>query len=189
MEETWKDIKGYVGLYQVSSLGRVRSIPRKYMQKEIKLLKPTERFGYLHVWLCKGGVSKCKRVHRLVAENFIKKINLEQNIVNHKDGNKQNNRVENLEWCTQKENIQHAIKNGLFNFDAYKLLRNKKNVGRNVIQFDKKGNLIKEWKSIAEAEKYFGVKTSHISECCNGKYKTTMGYIWRYKTKEEEYNK
>ena len=117
MEEVWKDIKGYEGLYQVSNFGNVKSL-RKRIDKgkchryfNEKILKPIEtNKGYLRVKFCKDRKIKKIRVHRLVAEAFIKKPELE---VNHRDGNKKNNKIENLEWVTKKENLQHAWKNGL----------------------------------------------------------------------------
>ena len=118
MEEIWKDIEGYEGLYQVSNLGNVKSL-RKRIDKgkchryfDEKILKPIEtNRGYLRVKLCKNRKIKKTRVHRLVAEAFIKRPELE---VNHIDGNKKNNKAENLEWVTQKENKQHAWITGLY---------------------------------------------------------------------------
>lgn len=110
--EIWRDIEGYEGLYQVSNLGRVKSLEKQcgvQIQKE-KILKPgLVKGGYYRVGLTKNGIRKSKLVHRLVAETFIP-INL---TVNHKDGNKSNNTVDNLEWTTQKENNIHAYQTGL----------------------------------------------------------------------------
>lgn len=118
MEEIWKDIEGYEGLYQVSNLGNIKSL-RKRIDKgkchryfDEKILKPIEtNRGYLRVKLCKDRKIKKIRVHRLVAEAFIKRPELE---VNHIDGNKKNNKAENLEWVTQRENKQHAWITGLY---------------------------------------------------------------------------
>lgn len=116
MEEIWKDIQGYEGLYQVSNLGRVKSLARldtrgqRVSEKILKLGK--HRAGYFRVNLYKNGKMKQYLVHRLVALAFIPNPeNKEQ--VNHIDGNKQNNVIENLEWCTHSENIQHAYRTGL----------------------------------------------------------------------------
>ena len=109
MQEIWKDIKGYEGKYQVSNSGNVRATNYNNTKK-VKILKQYIRNKYLSVRLCKNGKGKHLKVNRLVAESFIKKPELE---VNHIDGNKYNNKVENLEWCTKKENIQHAIEIGL----------------------------------------------------------------------------
>lgn len=146
-----------------------------------KVLKPgINTKGYLQVQLCKDEKRKLFLVHRIVAEHFIPRLNEEQDVINHIDGNKQNNNVENLEWCTQEQNVQHAIKNKLF--DPQKCGQAKKpNNSRAVLQFDKNGNFIKEWKSIIDAERELEYKKSHISQCCKGKIKTSHGYIWRYR--------
>lgn len=104
MQEIWKDIKGYEGLYQVSNLGRVKSLPRKNVTKEKILNGGNNGDGYIKVSLS----NKLYYVHRLVAEAFIPKIE-GKNFVNHIDENKSNNNVNNLEWCTNKENINHSI--------------------------------------------------------------------------------
>ncbi len=114
----WRDIKGYEGLYQVSDTGLVRSVDRMTTGNRNRMLKGkllsqgTNTFGYFVVALCKDGKARTKRVHRLVAEAFLPCDN-ERPYINHKDGNPQNNQVDNLEWCTQKENVQHAYDTGL----------------------------------------------------------------------------
>lgn len=108
-DEIWKDIPGYEGIYQVSTKGRVRS----FWKKEPHILKQTlTTTGYKKVELYKDKKRKTYKVHRLVALAFILNSENKPNI-NHKDGNPLNNTVENLEWCTQKENVEHAIKTGL----------------------------------------------------------------------------
>lgn len=124
MTEVWKDIKGYEGLYEVSNLGYVR---RKSNKKD---LKPWHNYkGYMKVALCKNGEKYEKFIHRLVAETFINNPdNLPQ--VNHINGNKDHNYVENLEWCTCKENIKHSYEHNLI--DAEKRANSRKD-NRNVI--------------------------------------------------------
>lgn len=115
--EIWKD---YNEQYEVSSLGQVRSKPKKvrstyggYYLKEGRILKQNDNGqGYLQVQLCHNGVNKTERVHRLVALTFIENPHKLPK-VNHKDCNKRNNAVANLEWCTQSENVEHASKSGL----------------------------------------------------------------------------
>lgn len=99
MEEVWKDIKGYEKLYQVSNLGRVKSL------KTNKILKSNPTFSYKFVGLYKNKRCKLITIHRLVATTFIENPN-NYNIINHIDGNVNNNNVSNLEWCTQKHNMQ-----------------------------------------------------------------------------------
>lgn len=120
MKELWKDIKGYEGCYQVSNLGRIKSLDRmtnnqygEYFMKG-RILKNSiiKDKGYCRVSLNNGNGKISKRVHRLVAEAFIPNPENKPE-VNHKDGNKLNNCVSNLEWCTNKENIEHSIRTGL----------------------------------------------------------------------------
>lgn len=126
MNEIWKDVTGYEGYYLVSNLGRVKSVRRKiqmngsnqfgkcFSTKDIseKILKPCECNGYYCVSLWKNHKMKLVRIHRLVAEAFLGKSEL---TVNHIDGNKQNNNVNNLEYLTSAENTRHAIRTGLRN--------------------------------------------------------------------------
>lgn len=104
MEEIWRDIPGYEGLYQASNLGRIKSLPRKYKPNE-SILKPQKRNGYLKVELCKKD-RKQYSVHRLIMMTFSGSSKLS---VNHIDGNKHNNNLENLEYCTQRENCRHVF--------------------------------------------------------------------------------
>lgn len=105
-EEIWKDIPNYEGLYQVSNLGKIKS------NYNNKILKPSiDKFGYVRFSATKNKKQKTLRIHRLVKEIFDPISNFLQ--VNHKDGNKQNNKLNNLEWCTDSENKIHAYKNGL----------------------------------------------------------------------------
>lgn len=181
MAEVWKDIPGYEGLYQVSDLGRVRSLERwRYNPKckdgkqyvPEKILKAAERTGYLVVAINKNGKRKSYSVHRLVAQAFIPNPE-NKRTVNHKDGNKKNNRVSNLEWNTDSENVNHAIITGLLKFE------NNRKGSKEVEQYDKNMNLIATYPSMREAERA-GFKEPKICLCCNGKRKFHGGYIWKY---------
>lgn len=120
-EEIWKDISNYDGVYQISNLGRVktkdRMLERKYHNGYVRkgqFIKPQkDKDGYLRINLYKNGKPKASLIHRLVAQEFISNPNnLPQ--INHINLNKQDNRVENLEWCTAQENIKHAASFGLY---------------------------------------------------------------------------
>ena len=114
-DEEWKDVLGYEGIYQVSKSGKVRSLDRivrnKHGQRNRsgKTLNPTLYHGYPKVYLRRKSVF----VHRVVAETFLEKPEGKNIVVNHKNGIKTDNMVENLEWCTQSENVLHALKTGL----------------------------------------------------------------------------
>lgn len=115
MKEIWKDIEGYEGFYQVSNLGRIKSIggwcgaaKRKEKIRATSLTKD----GYVKVRLLYKGKDKTERVHRLVAQAFIPNTD-NKDTVNHIDGNKQNNNVDNLEWVNRHEQMEHAYKMGL----------------------------------------------------------------------------
>lgn len=131
INEIWKDVPGYEGLYQVSNLGEVRSLPRYekdknnklYKRKGVILKQSKTTTGYWKVELCKNGTRKSLKVHRLVALAFIVNT-FNKPFINHKDGNPLNNIVDNLEWCTQSENIQHAHDTGLINNFQNKLDHN-----------------------------------------------------------------
>ena len=112
--EIWKDIQGYEGIYQVSSHGRVKSLNYNKTGLEGILNPNNNGKGYLQVYLTKNKKSKKVLIHRLVAQAFLYKP-IDKNYVNHKDGNKSNNNVNNLEWCTRSENQQHAFDTGLIN--------------------------------------------------------------------------
>lgn len=169
--EIWKDIKGYENVYQVSTYGNVRSLDNTKNRKE-KVLKSNLSRGYSKVDLYKNGIKKTFKIHRLVAETFIKNQDSKET-VNHINGIKTDNRVENLEWATCRENTQHAIINGL---QDIKINKSK----RLINQYDLKGNFIKQFLGIGCAERSMGFSRGGISKCCRGSRKTAYGYVWRY---------
>ena len=112
MEEIWKDIVGYEGIYEISNLGRIRTFNYKNTNNVEIMKNFIDGSGYIKISLCKNGIKKQYFIHRLVAQAFIPNLK-NKRTVNHKDGNKLNNCVGNLEWVTCEENIHHAWKNGL----------------------------------------------------------------------------
>ena len=186
-KEVWKDIKNYEGHYQVSNYGRIKSVDKlvnsglknnKKVLKKGKILKQLKRSnGYLAVGLCNGETQKSKSVHRLVAEAFIPNLNNYKNI-NHKDENKENNNVSNLEWCDNLYNNTYGTR---LDRIAKKLINNPK-ISKKVNQYDKQGNFIKQWSSTMEVQRKTGISNTHISACCLNKknYKTAEGYVWKY---------
>ena len=171
MEEEWRDIAGYEGLYQVSDLGRIKSLDYRRTGRTQVLKSIMDRGGYLQVGLWKNGKRKKYLVHRLVAETFLPNPSgLKQ--VNHIDENKQNNSVDNMEWCTCQYNINHGTRNA-----RVAIARSKP-----VEQLTKDGRLIAVWPSMAEATRQTGIGRSEICKCCNGhpQHRTAGGYKWQY---------
>lgn len=199
--EEWKNIKGTEGLYQISTLGRVKSLRKNIILKPSIVAKRNNKQGYQIVHI------KYKQyyIHRLVAEAFIPNTkNLPQ--VNHIDGNKLNNNVKNLEWVTAKENIKHAYKTGLMGKDISEKKRtwgkflgkkygNKNTIFkekwfkekykdvtcRDVIQMNKDGKVLKIWKIISLASKKLKIDKANITSCCRGRRLSAGGYVWKYK--------
>lgn len=187
--EVWKDIyfkendiiNDYKGLYQVSNLGRVRSLNRYDSKKRkikgtvLKIRHESKKRNYIHYSLNKDGKSKEFKAHRLVAIMFIPNPEGKPQ-VNHIDGNPENNNVENLEWCTNGENIKHAYKNNLIERKIGK--RNFKS--KSIMQYDKNGNFIKKWESMLLASKTLNINYGQIVYYCD-KDKLIGNYYWRSK--------
>lgn len=173
MKEIWKDIKGYENKYQISNLGRVKSLEFKNRQATIKrekILKINNSTRYPSIDLMYKGKRKNIPIHRLVAKTFIANPN-NYLCVNHKDENKSNNNVENLEWCTHKYNSNYGTCKWRIGIKHRK----------KVLQYDINGNFIKEWESITQISNFYNFSIATISCCCAGKQKKAHGYIWKFK--------
>lgn len=202
--ELWKPLVGFEGYYEISTLGRVKSIKRivynsKGKQRTVheKIIKPLiNRHGYSSVSLYKNGVKTNVKIHRMVALTFIPNIE-NKPFIDHINTIRHDNRLENLKWATRIENAHNPItqskmigRNHASGETIILARNNKKSYGaeRAVLQISINGDIINEFKSIREAGREFNNSSGAISSCCRKKknYKTVHGYIWRYK---DEYEK
>ena len=198
VEEIWKDISG-CNNYQISNFGKVKSkqrIANNRLRKE-KILKPSNnKKGYIQINIKdNNNCYKTFKIHRLVAEAFIPNPEHKEQ-VNHIDGNKRNNCVNNLEWCTQDENMAHSYKIGLR--DKSKMAENMRQLGRNskgkqghhirnILQIDKETNkVLREWRCILDASKELNISNTSIQNACTKRSKTAGGYKWKYKEDKDE---
>ena len=156
------------GIYQISNFGNVKNI------KKNKLLKPAiNKDGYYTLLLSKNGVQKSFKVHKLVASHFLKEPIIQ---VNHKNGNKLDNKVQNLEWCNCKDNIHHALKNNLMKPAKGKEHYMAKEVGK----YNENNQLIEKYDTIVQAGKLNKISDTNIIHCLKGRTKTAGGYKWKY---------
>ena len=164
MNEVWKPVIGYEGRYEVSSLGRVRRV------KDGSLLRFSDSHGYKRVCLYAGSRRSAKRfhVHRLVAEAFLGPPVPDAGEINHKNEDKADNRVANLEWCTRAYNVNYGARN--------------QKVRKTVACFDIAGNLLWVFDSLVAASRATGARQGAISNACVGRCKTAGGYEWRFVT-------
>lgn len=182
IDEIWKDIPGYEGHYQASTLGKIRSLDRylfhpicrrRFLKGRVLKLALSDR-GYLHLCLY-NPKNKNHRINRLIAQTFIPNPeNLPE--VNHKDGNKLNNNVDNLEWCTSSENNLHAVRMGLV----------KRGVtdprSKPVVQLTLDGDFVAEFAGVKEAARETGISLGNISNVLHKKRNFAGGYKWEFKT-------
>lgn len=167
MQEEWRDVVGFDGLYQISNFGKVKRKNKKHT------LKPTKKDGYDTVTLCVNGKRRYLSVHRLVAQAFIPNPE-NKPCIDHKDGNRDNNNADNLRWCTVKENNSYPI-----------VLQRKSGVNSPCSIPIVCVELKRIFFGSVEAAKILSLSQSHITEAAKGKQKTAGGYHWRYATPEE----
>jgi hypothetical protein len=185
--ELWADIEGYEGSYQVSNMGRVKSLDRlvnnkssSYTRKGNIKSPKNSGSGYLQVSLCKNGIVKNFLIHRLVAKAFIKNP-YAKGTVNHLNCNTRDNRSSNLEWATLSENIKYAFKKGKkpTRYWSGKTGINSSR-GTHIFQLDKLNhNIVNEFGSAMEAYRITGINDRDISSCIRGKLKSAGGYLWK----------
>ena len=185
LNEEWKPIKGYENLYEISNYGRVRSLD-KYVKSKNGSMQfrkgkliiphiPNKKAPYYQIQLWKNGAYKYFYIHQLVYIAFVGQIP-EGMQVNHLNENGLDNRLENLNLMTPKENSNWGTRNER----RANKQKNRKDLSRPVLQLTLDSNLVKEYPSIMQAYRETGLNNSSICKCCNGKQKTAGGYIWKY---------
>ena len=177
MEEVWKDIPGYEGLYQVSNRGNVRSLNWNGTKTTKNINQKPHKNGYRQVLLSKDGVRKMFTVHRLVALVFIPNPN-ELPQINHIDEDKTNNDVSNLEWCSAQYNVRYSIQRRSPRTE--KSTRKSKYHNKAIAQLSFDDEIIRVWQGTSELRSSGQLSVPDILRCCRGERKTTSGFKWQF---------
>ncbi len=184
--EEWRNIKDFEGLYQISNYGRVKSLER-YRKLYSKLIYVPEiirkngydKDGYQILPLNNNSKKYIRKIHRLVAEAFIPNPE-NKKCVNHKDCNRWNNNVNNLEWCTCKENVLYCKKMMHSYHPTRNRFRGDNPLSKKVVQLDRDENVIKIWDCSEDIADFLHVNRRTIGKCCRGEQKTVKGFILKY---------
>lgn len=169
MEEIIKDLKGFEGIYKISNLGNIYVRRKERVKGGLKKTGINSKNGYTYICLTKDGKQKTYLLHRLVAENFLEPVP-GKTFINHKDFNKQNNQVDNLEYVSRKENYEHYLNNSANYPNEWR--------PRKVARYTLDGKLVKIYNSTREARD--DTNDTHVSEVCRGGRKQSKGYTWKY---------
>jgi len=182
VDEIWKEVSGFNGMYRISNCGRLESI---FTGSPI-IREPSLNKGYPSICLRINKKTINKRIHRLVAEAFIPNPDNKKTI-NHIDGNKQNNHVSNLEWCTQKENVQHAYRIGLSKPNRLEIFKELKINEKEIYRYSIEGDYIDSFPSLLEATIHVNGNNGCISRFANhrGNMTHSYGYKWSYEKRDK----
>lgn len=180
IEENWRPIKGYKGKYECSTMGRIKSVAGFGRSKYDQILKQFQNeHGYLQIRLFYASrKATTHKIHRLIAQTFIRNPKGKRT-VNHKNSNKKDNRITNLEWATHSENHKHAYSNGRVRTMLGKTGRLNA-ASKPVGQYDINGNKIANYENARHAAREANISYKHISCVCNGKRKTCGGFVWKF---------
>lgn len=173
--EVWKTITDFPN-YQVSNMGRVKSLNYNHTGKEKLLIQSKKKNGYLQVDLCENKKKKYINVHRLVALHFLPNNDLSKTEINHKSEKKTDNRVENLEWIDHKSNCNYGTRN----LRSSKSNINHPKKSKQINQYSIDGKFIRSFQSMSEIYRQLNFCQTHICRCCKGKINTAYGFIWKY---------
>ena len=176
MREVWKDLKGFEDKYKISSDGNLLN-----KNNNTRVNTRISKDGYVYVSLYYNKKTYIKTLHQLVAQTFVEKDNNNSLEINHKDGNKLNNNIDNLEWVTNKENIKHAWKNKLFESVRKASKRyGKDNPNAKKVCQIKNNAIVEVFDTIKEASIKTKTNKTNIGKCCNNKRKTANGFEWHF---------